>query len=137
MWFTDENDVINALFPLSGEHAEEWATSITWRGTVYHVGVMAGISALASIIAVGGAGAQLAIILYNFTSVLGSAGEEVRKICTEIRLSRSLLQQLEAPSPKQAKVYPYSMNTIDAAQEILDWYLKISWNLQRKQVNRQ
>jgi hypothetical protein len=81
---------------------------------------MAGISALASIIAVGGAGAQLAIILYNFTSVLGSAGEEVRKICTEIRLSRSLLQQLEAPSPKQAKVYPYSMNTIDAAQEILD-----------------
>lgn len=80
---------------------------------------MEAIGAIASIIGVAGAGAKLSIVLFEFASTVGSAGQEVKRIGVEISLFCSVLKQLHSTLTK-AKAYRYSLRALDTTQEILD-----------------
>jgi hypothetical protein len=80
---------------------------------------MEAIGAIASIIGVAGAGAKLSIVLFEFASTVGSAGQEIKQIGIEISLFCSVLKQLESTLTK-AKAYRYSLSAIETTQEILD-----------------
>ena len=80
---------------------------------------MAELSAIASIVGIVGAGAQLSIALFNLAEVVGSAGSEIRLLGTEISLFCSVLKQLEKTLTK-ARSCRYSMSAIETTQEILD-----------------
>lgn len=80
---------------------------------------MEAIGAIASIIGVAGAGAKLSIVLFEFASTVGSAGQEVKQIGIEISLFCSVLKQLQSTLNK-AKAYRYSLTAIETTAEILD-----------------
>ena len=80
---------------------------------------MEAIGAIASIIGVAGAGAKLSIMLFEFASTVGSAGQEVKRIGIEISLFCSVLKQLQSTLTK-AKAYRYSLSALETTQEILD-----------------
>ena len=80
---------------------------------------MEAIGAIASIIGVAGAGAKLSIMLFEFASTAGSAGQEVKRIGIEISLFCSVLKQLQSTLTK-AKAYRYSLSALETTQEILD-----------------
>jgi len=77
------------------------------------------IGAIASIFGIIGAGAKLAIVLFDFASGLGSSGSEVRAIAVDISLFCSVLQQLERTLAR-AKDRRYSISAIETTQKILD-----------------
>jgi predicted glycosyl hydrolase (DUF1957 family) len=80
---------------------------------------MEAIGAIVSIIGVVGAGAKLSILLFEFASTVGSAGQEVRQIGIEISLFCSVLKQLQS-TLSNAKACRYSLSALEATQEILD-----------------
>jgi len=124
---------------------------------------MEAIGAIASIIGIAGAGAKLSIVLFEFASAVGSAGQEVRQIAIEISLFCSVLKQLQSTLAK-AKAFRYSLSAIETTQEILDrcqevfneiegivnslrkgggerspeatqdWVVRIKWTFKRSQV---
>ncbi|KAE8449897.1 hypothetical protein EG329_007374 [Mollisiaceae sp. DMI_Dod_QoI] len=79
---------------------------------------MEAIGAIASIIGVAGAGAKLSIMLFEFASTVGSAGQEVTQIAIEISLFCSVLKQLRSTLTK-ARAYRYSLSALETTQEIL------------------
>lgn len=81
--------------------------------------LMEAIGAIASIIGIAGAGAKLSIVLFEFASAVGSAGQEIRQIGIEISLFCSVLKQLQSTLAK-AKAFRYSLSAIETTQEILD-----------------
>jgi hypothetical protein len=80
---------------------------------------MEAIGAIASIVGVAGAGAKLSIVLFEFASTVGSAGQEVKQIGIEISLFCSVLKQLQSTLSK-AKACRYSLSAIETTAEILD-----------------
>lgn len=80
---------------------------------------MAEIGLISSIITVVATGAKVSIGLYQFADSIGSAGDDVRNVATEISLFCAVLKQLDS-TLKRAKTARYSLTALDAAVQIID-----------------
>ncbi|KAE9375816.1 hypothetical protein N431DRAFT_315168, partial [Stipitochalara longipes BDJ] len=69
--------------------------------------------------ALSGTGATLSLVLFDFASKIGSAGQEIRQIGIEISIFCSVLEQLQSTLTK-AKAYRYSVGALETTQEILN-----------------
>ncbi|KAH8767819.1 hypothetical protein BGZ57DRAFT_899341 [Hyaloscypha finlandica] len=79
---------------------------------------MAELGAIASIVGIAAAGAQLSMALFEFGSTVGSARSEVNQIATEISQFCAVLKQLHSTLTK-AKARRYSISAIATTQDIL------------------
>ncbi|PMD62026.1 uncharacterized protein K444DRAFT_485157, partial [Hyaloscypha bicolor E] len=79
---------------------------------------MAELGAIASIVGIAAAGAQLSMALFEFGSTVGSARSEVNQIAIEISQFSPVLKQLHSTLTK-AKARRYSISAIATTQEIL------------------
>jgi hypothetical protein len=80
---------------------------------------MAELGAIASIVGIAAAGAQLSMALFEFGSTVGSARSEVNQIATEISQFCAVLKQLHSTLTK-AKARRYSISAIATTQDILE-----------------
>jgi hypothetical protein len=80
---------------------------------------MAELGAIASIVGIAAAGAELSMVLFEFGSTVGSARTEVNQIATEISQFCAVLKQLHSTLTK-AKARRYSISAIATTQDILE-----------------
>jgi len=80
---------------------------------------MAEIGAIASIVGVAGAGAQLSLVLFEFASIVGSARVEVERVGMEISQFCAVLTQLRS-TLKKARARRFSVSAISTTQDILE-----------------
>jgi len=80
---------------------------------------MAELGALASIVGIAAAGAQISMTLYKLGSTVGSAKRDVNKVAASIATFCSVLQQL-ASTLEKARSARFSISAIGTTQEILD-----------------
>ncbi len=79
---------------------------------------------VAAVIGLAGAGAKLALGLYNISDTIGSAGREVRTVATEISLfSQSLTalsKNLQRKIAETTKIYEIVLSLQQSCQSLLD-----------------
>lgn len=81
---------------------------------------MAEVGALASVIGIAGAGAKLAIAIFEFASSIGSAGSEIMSVGTEISQFCAVVKQIESALRKAKKTVRYSLTALLAIESIVD-----------------
>jgi hypothetical protein len=79
---------------------------------------MAELGAVASVVALAGAGAKLSIALFDFVSDVSGAAEEITGLAIEISQFCVVLNQVESALAKSKKCVRYSLTALAAIEQI-------------------